>query len=465
MHYISTRGQVDPIPFLDTVLVGQAADGGLLVPERIPNVSAQLDQWRGLSYQQLACELLGCFTSDIPPDLLLDLVNKSYTNFTQPQIAPVAKIGNRYILELFHGPTLAFKDVGLQLLGNLFEYALAAKGQRRLNILCATSGDTGSAAIAGVKGKDGISITVLYPHERPSRLQRLQMTTTLEPNVHCLAVKGSFDDCQAIVKSIFNDANFKQKHAIGAVNSINWARILGQIVYYFYAYFQVTSDRQQQVVFSIPTGNFGNSLACHIATKMGLPVANIIVATNDNNILANLFNDGIYRRGRVQDTLSPSMDIQLASNIERYLYSHFDNDPVRVRQFFQNFTDQQQAQVNKNGFDRFIDPLIRGCSVDTQATLSTMKSVWHEYQYMLDPHTAVGVAASQHVDLPADTPVICVATAHPAKFPDTIELALGALENSNACHTSLKNIAKLPEKYTEIPADQAAVMEHIAAIA
>ena len=462
MRYISTRGQVDPMPFLDAVLTGQAADGGLLVPEHIPNASAQLDQWRELSYQQLACELLGGFMGDIPPDLLCDLVNKSYTDFAHPQITPVVKRGDRYILELFHGPTLAFKDIGLQLLGNLFEYTLATKGQRRLNILCATSGDTGSAAIAGLKGKDGISVTVLYPHERPSQLQRLQMTTAPEPNVHCLAIKGSFDDCQAIVKAIFNDTSFKRKHAIGAVNSINWARILGQIVYYFYAYFQATSDRQQQVVFSIPTGNFGNSLACYIAAKMGLPVANIIVATNDNNILATLFNNGIYRREQVQATLSPSMDIQVASNIERYLYSHFNNDPVRVQQFFQNFTDQQQMQVDKNRSDRFIDPLIRGCSVDTEATLAAMKSAWHEHQYVLDPHTAVGVSASQHIDLPADAPVICVATAHPAKFPDTVALALG---ENNVYHPSLKNIDKLPEKYTEMPADQAAVMAHIAALA
>lgn len=321
VKYVSTRGGIDPVTFADAVMMGLAPDGGLLLPEEIPDVSGRLDEWRDLQYADLAVEIMSPFV-DMPADKLAELVSRSCSEFDHDEVTPLVEMGDMHILELFHGPTLAFKDVALQFLGNLFEDVLRGSG-RRMNILAATSGDTGSAAIHGVKGRDNIRIFVMHPHGRISRTQELQMTSVLDENVFNIGVDGSFDDCQGIMKSIFRDVEFKEKHALGSVNSINWARLLAQIVYYFYGAFRVMAKTGTETVrFAVPTGNFGDIFAGYVAYRMGLPVSKLVLATNSNDILARFFNTGVYERGGVTHSLSPSMDIQVASNFERYLYYH-----------------------------------------------------------------------------------------------------------------------------------------------
>ncbi len=456
MRYISTRGGTEPLSFLDAVLVGQAPDGGLLIPEFIPNVRSRIEEWRSLSYQELAFELFACFLDDLPEADLKDIIDQSYGCFDDPRITPLVRVGEHSILELFHGPTLAFKDIGLQLLGNIFEYALTVKNSPALNILCATSGDTGGAAVSAIQGKGRMTVTVLCPKDGPSRSQRLQMTTASDANVHNLILNGTFDDCQRIVKGIFSDTRFKQTHRLGAVNSVNWVRILGQIVYYFYAWLRLEIEPSDSVVFVVPTGNFGNSFACHTAREMGLPVKQLLVATNQNSVLKTFFNTGSYRRHPVSKTLSPAMDIQVSSNIERYIHAYFKGDSTKVRQFFENFDRQQRVAVN-NGVA--VSQFIRGISVNDTQTLDTIESVWQKHQYMLDPHTAVGVTAAKKANLPASTPVVCLATAHPAKFSETLERALG--EENRPRSDSLARLDALPERFLEMEPEQTAVMDYI----
>jgi threonine synthase len=337
MKYISTRGNIEPVGFKDAVMMGLATDGGLLLPERIPAIdAATLSSWSRLPYRELAFRIISVFADDIPAADLKRLIDNSYDSFDREEITPVVKKNGVYIVELFHGPTLAFKDVALQLLGNLFEYLLKESGMK-MNIVGATSGDTGSAAIYGVRGKENIDIFILHPFGKTSPIQARQMTTVLDANVHNIAVKGTFDDCQNIVKELFNDLPFKEKYALGAVNSINWARVLAQVVYYFYAWFRVTEKGEVDVVFSVPTGNFGDIFAGYVAKRMGLPFRKLLLATNENNILARFINAGDYSVGAVVQTVSPSMDIQVASNFERYLYYLFGENPARVRDAFAHF--------------------------------------------------------------------------------------------------------------------------------
>ncbi len=319
MRYVSTRGRSTPLRFEDVVIAGLADDGGLFLPESIPDVRADLDRWRGLGFVDLAARVMAHFIDDIDPVVIAKLLRLSYADFDAPDIVPLRKLDDTNVLELFHGPTLAFKDIALQFLGNVFNYVLEKRGSS-MNIVGSTSGDTGSAAIAGVRGKNAISIFVMYPEGRTSRLQELQMTSVLDPNVHCIAVQGSFDECQAIMKEIFNDLPFKAHHRLGAVNSVNWARLMAQIVYYVYATLALDDGGRKRVSFSVPTGNFGDIFAGYLALKMGLPIDRLICATNENDILSVFFNTGSYRRGRVHQTISPSMDIQVASNFERFLY-------------------------------------------------------------------------------------------------------------------------------------------------
>lgn len=448
------------MPFLDAALMGQALDGGLLVPASLPDLSAELENWRNLSYQELACAFMAHFINDIPADDLSRLVYKSYAGFEHPNIAPVVGIGNYQILELFHGPSLAFKDFGLQFLGNAFDYGLDVKNRDHLNVICATSGDTGGAAIAALRGKARANIIVLHPAGRPSRLQRLQMTTALDSNVHNLAIEGTFDDCQAIMKSILGNLEFRQAHALSTVNSVNWARLLAQVVYYFYAYFRTTTSADQRVVFSVPTGNFGNCVAGYFAARLGLPVAKLILSTNSNDILSVFFRTGAYRLGEVLHTLSPAMDIQTASNMERYLYLRCAGDTNAVRNFFTQFNQSGQAQAE--GATKPVDPLFEAQAIGQEETLATMKKMWSGHAYLLDPHTAVGVAAAMRTDLHKDYPVICVATAHPAKFPETIRKATGE-DNAKGTgrHSGLDALEGLPERYRTLAADKAAVMAYI----
>jgi threonine synthase len=402
-------------------MMGLGTDGGLLVPDAIPVVDAEtLSRWARLRFQDLALEVVSHYVGgEISRADLTILVNRSYASFSHPEVTPVVTAGDRRILELFHGPTAAFKDVALQFLGNLFEYLLERDGGR-LNILGATSGDTGSAAIAGVRGKSHIHIFILHPHGRVSPIQERQMTTVLDANVHNLAIRGTFDDAQRIVKSLFNDLGFKAEYHLGAVNSINWARILAQTVYYFYAWGRIAGgDPGCRVSFSVPTGNFGDVFAGYMAKRMGLPVERLIIATNRNDILARFIASGVYEAGDVYPTLSPAMDIQIASNFERYLYYLNGEDPGAVRSMIDEMgrngrmrvTDDQHASVTAD-FD--------AATVSDEETLDQIRETHAASGYILDPHTAVGVRAAC-----GRPEAICLATAHPAKFNEAVRRAIG----------------------------------------
>ncbi len=441
MKYISTRGQIEPVGFKDAVMMGLATDGGLLLPERIPFIGKSvIDSWKGLSYQDLAFEVISLFADDIPQDDLKKLLSRSYSTFDHSEITPTTRKDGVYILELFHGPTLAFKDVALQFLGNLFEYLLKER-QQKMNIVGATSGDTGSAAIYGVRGKENIAIFILHPHGKTSPVQALQMTTVLDDNVRNIAVRGTFDDCQNMVKALFSDLAFKEKYSLGAVNSINWARVLAQVVYYFYAYFRISEQTGREVIFSVPTGNFGDIFAGYVAKRMGLPIKKLLLATNENNILTRFINNGDYSLGTVVPTVSPSMDIQVASNFERYLYYLYDENPARVRESFASFSETGRMEFTEAERER-VRADFCSQSVDQQETLSTISAFFKETGYLLDPHTAVGVKAA--LDTVTDgTPVICLATAHPAKFGDAVTAATGIEPPRPA---ALEGIENLPSR-------------------
>jgi threonine synthase len=423
MRYISTRGGIQPIPFKDAVMMGLATDGGLLLPESYPRISREdLAAWRTLSYPQLAFQVISCFVGDIPADDLRALIDRSYATFTHPDVTPVVHKDGVWIVELFHGVTLAFKDVALQFLGNTFEYILAERNEH-LNIVGATSGDTGSAAIHGVRGKKGINIFILHPAGKTSPVQALQMTTVTDANVHNIAIRGTFDDCQDMVKALFNDLEFKETYSLGAVNSINWARVLAQVVYYVYAWLRVTEKGDTPVYFSVPTGNFGDIFAGYVAKRMGLPIEKLLLATNENNILTRFINEGDYSLAGVVATVSPSMDIQVASNFERYLYHLYAEDPGRVRAAFTelrekgriSFSSAEMVQVRQD---------FCSASVDQARTLETIGRFHKETGYLLDPHTAVGVRAALEL-LPVGAARVCLATAHPAKFGEAVEQATG----------------------------------------
>ncbi len=435
--------------FQDAVLTGLAPDGGLLVPETIPDVTAKLTGWEGLSFVALAREIVPLFVEDIALNDLEQLITDAYVNFTHPEIVPLTQVGDVTVMELFHGPTLAFKDVALQLLGQIFAYILG-RSNKHLNILAATSGDTGSAAIAGVRGLPQVDIFVMYPRGRVSRLQELQMTTEVHGNVHCLAVEGSFDDCQNLMKTIFGDLAFKEKYSLGAANSVNWARVLAQIVYYSYASLKLGGD--QPVSFCVPTGNFGNVFAGFIAKRMGFPIKQLILATNENDILAKFFESGVYERGEVRYTVTPAMDIQVASNFERFLYYHMNCDPVALSEFMADFALSGRAELAA--------PLrtedFLATAVDVDDTLSTIRKVYETSGYVADPHTAVGLAAAERFAL--DEPLICLATAHPAKFPEAVNKAVGA---DVAHHPTLDDLCGRESRTTNVPADVEAIKDVI----
>ena len=426
MNYISTRGGISPIPFKDAVMMGLATDGGLLLPEVLPRAdSITLDRWQSSSFPQLASEIFRLFISDIRIDLIDELISRSYSTFSHPEITPLVQKGDLFILELFHGPTLAFKDVALQFLGNVFEHILQ-ETRSTMNIIGATSGDTGSAAIYGVRGKERINIFILHPYKRVSPIQELQMTTVVDPNVFNLAIKGNFDDGQAIVKAIFNDLPFKNRYHLGAVNSINWARILAQVVYYVYAWLKIRNETgAASVEFSVPTGNFGDIFAGYIARNL-LPqgaIRKLILATNENNLLTRFVTEGDYSVAKVVATCSPSMDIQVASNFERYLYYLYGCDAKRTRNDFEQF-----SKTGKLVFDqdllRIIQQDFSSKSVNEKETLNTIRRFYEEHDYLLDPHTAVGVNVAQSCRS-GDIPVVCLATAHPAKFGTAVTKAIG----------------------------------------
>ncbi len=453
MKYFSTRGGIEPVSFEDAVIMGQGRDGGLLLPESVPDLSGEMDAFAALGYQDLAVELLRAFT-DIPDAVLRDLVSHSYATFDDPEVVPLKKLDALYILELFHGPTLAFKDLALQFLGNLFESILVQRGGE-LNIVTATSGDTGSAAIYGARGRAAMRIFVLHPHRRVSRSQELQMTTVLDENVHNIAIEGTFDDCQAIVKSMFNDLEFKDAHSLGSANSINWARVLAQVVYYVFASLRVRRESgADRVRVAVPTGNFGNIFAGYLAVRLGAPIAKLVLATNENDILSRFFNSGEYSLGEVHATISPSMDIQVSSNFERYLYYVVGEDTARVSELMEEFKRNGSIRVDPSaGGDLFV-----AGSGSTEATLATIRDVYEKESYLLDPHSAVGVdVAGRFLD--ADEPMICLATAHPAKFGEAIRDAVG---DDVAHHPGLDALSERENRMDVLPADEDAVKNFIA---
>ncbi len=441
--------------FEQAVMTGLAPDGGLLVPERIPDARPHLRHWSTLSYQDLTFKIMRLFV-DVPDHDLRRLIDTSYATFTHPEIAPAYRVGPVHVLELFHGPTLAFKDIALQFLCNFFEYFLEKEG-RRLNILGATSGDTGSAAIHGAAGRERIRIFIMHPKGRVSPLQEKQMTSVLDANVFNIALHGTFDDGQRIMKTLFEDVPFKERYALGAINSVNWARVLAQIVYYFSAGLYVMSQTgAKQLRFAVPTGNFGDVLAGYYARQMGLPITRLILATNENDILARFFTTGIYSKGQVVPTISPSMDIQVASNFERYLFDKVDRDATRLRGLMKDFSRTGALQLSVEAGQPVDELFVAGVGT-TATTLDVIRRYHREHGYLLDPHTAVGVhVAERH--LHRDEPVICLATAHPAKFPRAIQDAVGA---DIARHPSLEAIKHAPTRSEELPNDVDAVRHYL----
>ncbi|MCB1760702.1 MAG: threonine synthase [Gammaproteobacteria bacterium] len=421
MRYLSTRGGVEPIGFSQAVLMGLATDGGLLLPERFPQIDGpMLQRWAQLSFVDLAVAVMAPFIGDdLNAEELQRLVERAYASFSHPEVTPLVRVGDQQVLELFHGPTAAFKDVALQFLGQLFELLLE-RSDGRLNILGATSGDTGSAAIYGVRGQQRIDIFILHPHNRVSPIQERQMTTVLDANVHNIAIKGTFDDGQRIVKALFNDLEFKSEYALSAVNSINWARILAQVVYYFYAWGRVSGgDPGHRVSFSVPTGNFGDIFAGYVALRMGLPVERLILATNRNDILSRFVNTGLYQAREVHHTVSPSMDIQISSNFERYLYYLMDEDPAAVSSLMASMNTSGELRIPPHKLAE-VAALFHAEAVSEEETLAQIRETYSAHGYILDPHTAVGVRAAHN-----HPGAICLATAHPAKFGDAVARAIG----------------------------------------
>ncbi|HUY04792.1 MAG TPA: threonine synthase [Rhodocyclaceae bacterium] len=471
MRYISTRGNSPAKNFTEILLAGLAPDGGLYLPETYPQLSrAELDSWRTLPYHELAFKVLEKFASDIPAADLKSLIARTYTaeiyknaraGDDPGQITPLRWLEpGLAILELSNGPTLAFKDMAMQLLGNLFEYALAKTGQE-LNILGATSGDTGSSAEYAMRGKRGIHVFMLSPAGKMSRFQTAQMFSLADPNIFNIAVTGVFDDCQDIVKGVSNDHAFKAEYKIGTVNSINWARVAAQIVYYFKGYFAATGSNDEQVSFSVPSGNFGNICAGHIARMMGLPIKQLILATNENDVLDEFFKTGVYRpRGpaETRSTSSPSMDISKASNFERFVFDLVGRDAATVRALW--------AKVDAGGaFDLSGSPhfsriqeygFVSGTSNHADR-LATIRSVWERYGVMIDTHTADGLKVGLALRAPG-VPLVCLETALPAKFEETIREALGREPERPA---GFEGIEDLPQRFELMAADAEAIKNYI----
>ncbi|QKO22029.1 threonine synthase [Rhodoferax sp. BAB1] len=466
MKYVSTRGHADRKRFCEILLEGLAPDGGLYLPESYPQVNeATLANWRALPYADLAFEILSLYIDDIPADDLRAICRKTYTEavFGTKEIVPLKKLENGVHLEaLSNGPTLAFKDMAMQLLGNLFEYELARRGEE-LNILGATSGDTGSAAEYAMRGKQGVRVFMTSPHGRMSPFQQAQMFSLQDANIHNLAVKGVFDDCQDIVKAVSNDLDFKRQYKIGTVNSINWARLVAQVVYYFAGYFQATKNNAEKVSFTVPSGNFGNVCAGHVARMMGLPIERLVVATNENDVLDEFFRTGVYRvRGSADthETSSPSMDISKASNFERFVFDLLGRDGAKVKSLF----GEQLSKAGKfdlSAAPAFAQARSRYGFVSGKSThanrLATIRDTWERFGVMIDTHTADGVkVAREH--LQPGVPMIVLETALPIKFASTIVEALGREPDRPA---KFEGIEQLPKRVVVIAADVQVVKDYI----
>ncbi len=454
MKYLSTRGDKTPRGFCDILLEGLAPDGGLYLPASYPKVdAATLARWRGLPYADLAFEILSLYIDDIPAADLQRLTRETYTEarFGSPQITPLRPLDEGlYIQALSNGPTLAFKDMAMQLLGALFEYELGRRGEQ-LNILGATSGDTGSAAEYAMRGKRGVRVFMLSPKGRMSAFQQAQMFSLQDPNIHNLSIEGVFDDCQDIVKAVSADLAFKRRHRIGTVNSINWARLLAQVVYYFAGYFQATGSNEQRVSFAVPSGNFGNVCAGHVARMMGLPIDRLVVATNENDVLDEFFRTGTYRvRPTAHETSSPSMDISKASNFERFVFDLLGRDAARTKALFGDALSRERAfTLTSDEFARIADFGFASGKSSHADRLATIRATWERHGTMIDTHTADGLKVAM-AHRRAGVPMVVLETALPAKFAETIREAIGREPERPA---ALHDIESLPRRFTVLPVD------------
>ena len=460
MRYISTRGSAEALDFEGVTLAGLASDGGLYLPEHWPQFSPQeIGAMAGLSYAQLAARVMQPFVEgSLTPDRLLELTTAAYGRFAHDAVTPLVQLDHRHwLLELFHGPTLAFKDVALQLLGLLFEGFLS-RSDRHLTIVGATSGDTGSAAIDAVAGRERVDIFMLHPHGRISDVQRRQMTTVRAPNVYNIAIEGSFDDGQAFVKRMFGDADVTRDFRISAVNSINWARLMAQVVYYFAAALRLGAP-DRAVAFSVPTGNFGDVFAGYVAARMGLPVAKLVVATNVNDILHRALASGDYSAGTVTPTSAPSMDIQVSSNFERLLFDAGGRDGLAMAEQMRGFDATKAMQLTNLQRDG-ASGLFVSARADENDTAQALRWAHDHAGEVIDPHTAIGLHAARQVELPDDVPIVTLATAHPAKFPDAVERAIGTRP---ALPARIGNLFEREEACDTLPADYDAVRDYVTA--
>lgn len=458
MRYVSTRGEDPPLGFVEATLAGLARDGGLYVPATWPRLDAEaIAGFAGRPYAEVAVDVIRPFVGDaIPVPDLARLTREAYGDFRHPAVAPLVQFGvNDFLLELFHGPTLAFKDLAMQVLGRLMDYALAARGERT-TIVVATSGDTGGAAIEAFRGRARADVFVLFPRGRISDVQRRMMTTAPDGNVHALAIEGTFDDCQAIVKGMFNHHAFRDQARLSGVNSINWARIVAQVVYYFTAAVALGSPRRK-VAFAVPTGNFGDVYAGYVALRLGLPIDRLLIATNVNDILTRTIATGTYDVREVVATSSPSMDIQVASNFERLLFDVQDRDGGRVRELMGSLAQSGRFTLSARALAG-IRAVFSADRADEEETAATIRTMLRETGHFIDPHTAVAVAVAEKETRDPSIPMVVLGTAHPAKFPDAVEAACGVRP---ALPEWLADLAQRPERVTVLPVDQIAVERHI----
>ncbi|HQS08759.1 MAG TPA: threonine synthase [Xanthobacteraceae bacterium] len=460
MLYVSTRGEAPPLSFADALLAGLARDGGLYVPESWPTLTAdEIAALAGRPYAEVARKIISPFVAGAIPQPALDLmIEDAYRNFRHPATTPLVQLGpNRFVLELFHGPTLAFKDVAMQLLSRLMDHVLSARGARA-TIVGATSGDTGSAAIEAFRHSDAVDVFILYPHGRVSEVQRRQMTGVGAHNVHAIAVEGTFDDCQALVKGMFNHHGFRDRMALAGVNSINWARIVAQVVYYFYAATALGAPARE-VSFVVPTGNFGDILAGWVAKRMGLPIHDLTIATNVNDILARTLESGRYEVRGVQPSYSPSMDIQVSSNFERVLFEALNRDSAALRQLMASLAQSGAFTLPREAMATICGEFSAG-RADEPETLATITRTYREAGYVIDPHTAVALAVAGKVEHNSRIPQVILSTAHPAKFPDVVEAATG---KRPALPAHMADLMTRKEKTTILPNDLAAIESFISA--
>jgi threonine synthase len=459
VRYVSTRGDSPPLNFVEVTLAGLARDGGLYVPEAWPQLdAATIAAFAGRPYAEVAVDVIRPFVGDtIASQDLARMAREAYGTFRHPAVTPLRQLGpGTFVLELLYGPTLAFKDLAMQLLGRIMDHVLA-KRRERITVVVATSGDTGGAAVEAFRGRSQIDLVVLFPNGRISEVQRRMMTTAAEDNIHALAIEGTFDDCQAIVKGLFNHHAFRDQVRLAGVNSINFARVVAQVVYYFTAAVALGAP-QRKVAFTVPTGNFGDVFAGYVAARMGLPVDRLVIATNVNDILARTLKSGAYEVHAVTPTTSPSMDIQVASNFERALFEATGRDSRAVRAMMGTLAQSQRFVVPARALAELRNSFSADCA-DEQETAATIRAVRRETGYLIDPHTAVAIAVAEKERRDGMVPMVALATAHPAKFPDAVEAACGVRP---ALPDWLADLPRKPERQTVLAADQKAV-EHVIA--